>query len=81
MIATIYYLSIVAILIVDTYGACDRGTQPAQIEINKDNEEVIITSPGYPVSYPDMADCQWHVTAADEGILFVNFIAFNMENE
>ena len=81
VMATIYYLSNVAILIVDTYGACDRGTEPGQIELNKDNEEVSITSPGYPVSYPDKADCQWHFTAADEYILFVNFIAFDMEPE
>ena len=81
LMATIYYLSNVAILIVDTYGACDRGTQAVQIELNKDNEELIITSPGYPVSYPDNADCQWHFTTEDGYILYVNFIAFDMEPE
>ena len=81
MIPSAYYLLNVAILIVDQHGACDRDTQPGQIEINEGTGEVIIYSPGYPVSYPYNADCQWHFTAEYGYILYVNFIAFDMEPE
>ena len=51
------------------------------IEIDGDNEEVIITSPGYPVSYWDNADCQWHFTAEVGYILAVDFTTFDLEPE
>ena len=49
------------------------------IELNEDNEGVILTSPGYPVSYWDKADCQWHFTAEEGYILAVDFTTFDME--
>ena len=67
--------------IVDPYEACEPGTQPSQIEMNEDTEEVIITSPGYPVSYADKAECQWHFTVEDGYVLSVNFISLNIEPE
>ena len=71
----IYYWN----FIIDPYGACTADN--VTIEINEDDEEVIITSPGYPEAYPDKADCRWHFTTEEGYVLAVDFTTFDMEAE
>ena len=39
-----------------------------------------LTSPNYPLDYPNDADCQWHIKVDDGFTIQLTFIDFNVED-
>ena len=39
-----------------------------------------LTSPNYPLDYPNDADCQWHIKVDDGFTIQLTFIYFNVED-
>ena len=40
-----------------------------------------ITSPGFPLDYPDDQDCQWHLQVDEGFVVRITFLAFDLEAE
>ena len=39
-----------------------------------------LTSPSYPESYPNNADCQWNIRVDDEFLVQLTFVEFDVED-
>ena len=39
-----------------------------------------LTSPSYPKSYPNNADCQWHLNVDDDFLVQLSFVEFDVED-
>ncbi|XP_072022253.1 uncharacterized protein [Amphiura filiformis] len=53
---------------------CDSG-----IKILHKDSKYNLTTPLYPRTYPDYLDCQWVISASDNGHIIVTFLAFDTE--
>ena len=40
-----------------------------------------LMSPGFPISYPNDADCQWHIHVDDGSLVQLTFETFDVEAE
>ena len=56
---------------------CGSTDSPIGMD-SSDNGEIL--SPNYPKSYPNNAECVWHVTVSDEQFLHITFIHFDLES-
>ena len=55
---------------------CDGVPLVIHATINTTGE---ITSPNYPLPYPNNADCQWHIYVDDGLIVQFTFVEFDVE--
>ncbi|XP_077990428.1 uncharacterized protein LOC144444770 [Glandiceps talaboti] len=60
----------------DEFGCNCYGTDTLHVPVDK---QVVLTSPNYPSSYFNSANCIWLLNADADGVLLIHFVAFNTE--
>ena len=69
-------LSFLSVIVTSNDDPCGPH-QPRKIENLPTGE---LTSPGYPSSYPNDADCQWHINVDVGFTVQLTFIEFDVED-